>query len=92
MQVIDQLEAQLRDELRSEGVDPDKAALAEDDSMFDENGEVKETGHVDENGEMRRPWCAATRILEHRESVGYVGCVMLTDSDSAGMQGGLVME
>ena len=53
----------------SEGIDPDKAALVEDDSMFDENGEIKETGHVDENGELRRPWCAATRILEHRESV-----------------------
>ncbi len=39
----------------------------EDDSIFDENGEVKETGYMDEKGEMRRPWCAATRILEHRE-------------------------
>lgn len=46
-----------------------QAAFVEDDSMFDENGEVKETGYVDENGELRRPWCAATRILEHREQV-----------------------
>ena len=69
VQVVDQLEEQLREELRSEGIDPDKAAFVEDDSMFDEHGEVKETGHVDEKGEMRRPWCAATRILEHRETV-----------------------
>ena len=29
--------------------------------------EVPETGYIDDNGEMRRPWCPATRILEHRE-------------------------
>ena len=69
VQVVEQLEQQLREELRAEGIDPDQAALAEDDSMFDENGDVRETGHMDEKGEMRRPWCAATRILEHRESV-----------------------
>lgn len=69
LQVIPQLEQQLRQELRNEGVDPDDAAAAEDDSMLDENGEVAETGYVDEAGEMRRPWCPATRILEHREMV-----------------------
>jgi hypothetical protein len=69
LQVITQLEQQLRQELRDEGVDPDDAAAAEDDSMLDENGEVAETGYVDEAGEMRRPWCPATRILEHREMV-----------------------
>ena len=71
VQVLPQLEAQLRGELRAEGIDPDQAAFVEDDSdMLDENGEIRETGHVDDKGEMRRPWCAATRILEHRESVG----------------------
>ena len=29
---------------------------------------IAETGYRDETGEMRRPWCPATRILEHRES------------------------
>ncbi|GAX78534.1 hypothetical protein CEUSTIGMA_g5974.t1 [Chlamydomonas eustigma] len=67
LQEVVQLDEQLRVELRSEGIDPDQAGLVEDDSILDESGEVKETGHLDENGEMRRPWCAATRILEHRE-------------------------
>ncbi|KAG1680975.1 hypothetical protein FOA52_009934 [Chlamydomonas sp. UWO 241] len=67
-QALPQLEVQLRQELIAEGVDPDSAALIEDDSIFDDNGEVKETGYVDEKGEMRRPWCPATRILEHREN------------------------
>lgn len=31
--------------------------------------QVPETGYVDEAGELRRPWCPATRILEHREQV-----------------------
>jgi hypothetical protein len=31
--------------------------------------EVPETGYVDESGELRRPWCPATRVLEHREAV-----------------------
>lgn len=66
-QVGAQLHAQLRAELQAEGIDPDVAATCQDDSMYDENGEVAETGYRDENGEMKRPWCAATRILEHRE-------------------------
>lgn len=42
----------------------------EDDSLFDENGEVRETGHIDEaTGEMVRPWCPATRLLDHMENV-----------------------
>ena len=69
-QVLGKLEQQLHDELRSEGIDTSTAADVEDDSMYDESGEVKETGYLDEKGEMRRPWCAATRILEHREMVG----------------------
>jgi hypothetical protein len=42
--------------------------MVEDDSVLDENGEVAETGYLNEKGEMVRPWCAATRILEHRET------------------------
>lgn len=38
----------------------------EDDG--DEDAEIAETGYRDADGEMRRPWCPATRILEHRES------------------------
>ena len=58
-----------------------QAAFVEDDSMFDENGEIIETGYMDEKGEMRRPWCAATRILEHRENVRgeedvWMGCML----------------
>ena len=45
--------------------------------MYDENGEVKETGTVDENGELRRPWCPATRILDHLENVSMCVCVLL---------------
>lgn len=40
----------------------------EDDSLLPEGGEVQETGFVDEDGQLRRPWCPATRILEHREA------------------------
>lgn len=41
--------------------------------MYDENGEVKETGFLDEEtGEMKRPWCPATRILDHIENVSAV--------------------
>lgn len=44
----------------------------EDDSLvYDENGELRETGRLDEEtGEMKRPWCPATRILDHIENVG----------------------
>jgi len=38
----------------------------EDDSLTSDD--IAETGYRDESGEMRRPWCPATRILEHRES------------------------
>ncbi len=53
------------------------AGQVEDDSLYDEEGfaaaSVPETGYVDEAGELRRPWNPATRILEHREQVGW-GC------------------
>ena len=38
----------------------------EDDG--NDGGIIAETGYRDADGEMRRPWCPATRILEHRES------------------------
>ena len=40
----------------------------EDDSFVDSSDDIAETGYRDESGEMRRPWCPATRMLEHRES------------------------
>ena len=39
----------------------------EDDSLLDAK-EIPETGYVDESGQLRRPWCPATRILDHREA------------------------
>ncbi|PNW70942.1 hypothetical protein CHLRE_17g739850v5 [Chlamydomonas reinhardtii] len=70
-QALPELEASLAAELAAEGVDVAAAGQVEDDSLYDEDGiaagEVPETGYVDEAGELRRPWCPATRILEHRE-------------------------
>lgn len=66
-QVVEDLERRLKEELILEGIDPEQAAFVEDDSIYDENGQVIETGELDDKGEMRRPWCVATRILEHRE-------------------------
>lgn len=69
-QALPALAARLRAELAAEGVDPDAASACEDDGGAGvEDEEVAETGYVDENGELRRPWCPATRILEHREAV-----------------------
>lgn len=68
-QALPYLEQQLRDELAAEGVDIAAAAGVEDDGDTDEQQDVAETGYVDEQGELRRPWCPATRILEHREMV-----------------------
>jgi hypothetical protein len=92
-QVLGTLQQQLHDELRAEGVDPLTAAEVEDDSlMFDENGEVKETGYMDEKGEMRRPWCAATRILEHREMVSALAPGHAGYCRHGGRVGGVVAE
>jgi protein TilB len=68
-QVLDSLEQQLLQELQAERVDVAAAAGVEDDSSIPEGEDVAETGFVDEAGELRRPWCPATRILEHREMV-----------------------
>jgi len=71
-QAADQLAA----ELRAEGVDVEAARACEDDGRDDAlGGEVAETGRVDDKGELRRPWCPATRILEHREAVSGCTCV-----------------
>jgi hypothetical protein len=39
----------------------------EDDSLLDAE-QIEETGFIDEDGQLKRPWCPATRILEHREA------------------------
>ena len=67
-QALPILEQQLRAELAAEGVDVEAAAGVEDDGL-EPDAEVAETGYVDEKGELRRPWCPQTRILEHREMV-----------------------
>uniref|UniRef100_A0A7S0VCE6 Dynein axonemal assembly factor 11-like CS domain-containing protein n=1 Tax=Polytomella parva TaxID=51329 RepID=A0A7S0VCE6_9CHLO len=68
-QALPSLERRLRAELLAAGVDPDLAAFVEDDSLlYDEDTEIPETGYVDpETGDLKRPWCPATRLLEHRE-------------------------
>ena len=54
----------------AEGVDIDMAMQVEDDGLdYDSNEEIEEPGRIDpEDGEFKRPWCPATRILEHREN------------------------
>lgn len=71
-QALPSLQQQLHEELVAEGVDVQAAAGVEDDGDVQE-GEVAETGYVDEQGELRRPWCPQTRILEHREMVSSCG-------------------
>ncbi|PRW34002.1 tilB-like protein [Chlorella sorokiniana] len=66
-QQLPTLEARLREELLAEGIDPDAAAQVEDDSLLDAE-QIPETGYMDETGQLRRPWCPATRILDHREA------------------------
>ncbi|KAL0041418.1 hypothetical protein WJX79_002533 [Trebouxia sp. C0005] len=53
-QMLPGLLQQLRQELLAEGIDPDKAAQVEDDSLTSDD--IAETGYQDESGEMRRPW------------------------------------
>lgn len=65
-QVLPLLQELLRKELLDEGIDPDAAAEVEDDSLASDN--IPETGYQDETGQMKRPWCPATRLLEHRET------------------------
>jgi protein TilB len=67
-QALPSLEQQLQAELSAEGVDVQAAAGVEDDGDSQDD-EVAETGYVDEQGQLKRPWCPQTRILEHREMV-----------------------
>lgn len=84
-QVLASLEQQLLQELQAEGVDVAAAAGVEDDSSIPD-GEVAETGFVDEAGELRRPWCPATRILEHREMVrGSHACISISSNSTGSM-------
>ncbi|EFN55740.1 hypothetical protein CHLNCDRAFT_52395 [Chlorella variabilis] len=66
-QQLPALEARLRAELLAEGVDPEQAAQVEDDSLLDAQ-HIPETGVVGQDGQLRRPWCPATRVLEQREA------------------------
>ena len=77
-QALPSLQQQLHEELVAEGVDVQAAAGVEDDGDVQE-GEVAETGYVDEQGELRRPWCPQTRILEHREMVSSSGHWAIAD-------------
>lgn len=82
------LRAALLAELAAEGVDAAAAEACEDDGSPDltelPEGAIPETGYVDEAGELRRPWCPATRILEHREAVGGGEIVWGGGSESSG--------
>ncbi|KAK9845226.1 hypothetical protein WJX81_000521 [Elliptochloris bilobata] len=62
------LRARLDAELRAAGVDPRDAERVADDSLDADDAEIPETGVEGADGKMRRPWCAATRLLEHREA------------------------
>jgi hypothetical protein len=44
--------------------------MAEDDGVdYDSDAEIEDPGYVDpDDGEFKRPWCPATRVLEHREN------------------------
>jgi protein TilB len=69
-QAFPTLHARLLQELIAEGIDPQEAARADNqEEDEDEDAEIAETGYWDEEkGEMMRPWCPETRILEHREN------------------------
>ncbi|CAG9467552.1 unnamed protein product [Pedinophyceae sp. YPF-701] len=65
-QVLPALETRLRDECRADGIDPEEW-LRVDNQGPEDDEEVAETGVLGEDGQMKRPWCPATRVLEHRE-------------------------
>ncbi|KAK9809811.1 hypothetical protein WJX73_009043 [Symbiochloris irregularis] len=66
-QRLQQLSEDLRSELAQQGLDMDAECAVEDDSLADMDV-IPETGHVDDRGEMVRPWCPATRLLDQRET------------------------
>jgi protein TilB len=64
------LHEQLCTELEAEGVDVAAAQLVENDGLsYSSDEEPVDLGYIDpEDGTFKRPWCPATRILEHREN------------------------
>jgi protein TilB len=56
--------------LVAEGVDVEAWQVIENDSLeYTPDDEVVDLGYIDpQDGTFKRPWCAATRILEHREN------------------------
>ena len=70
LQAFPTLHEQLIAELQGQGIDIEAAMAAEDDGAdYDSKEEIEDPGYVDpEDGEFKRPWCPATRILEHREN------------------------
>lgn len=60
---LDMLRAELDNELQTDEIS---------ETRIDASGPIKETGTIDRDGSLKRPWCPETRILEHREAVGYL--------------------
>lgn len=60
----------LCDELAHAGVSITAAQEVENDGLeYDLSEEVVDPGYIDpHDGAFKRPWCPATRILEHREN------------------------
>lgn len=60
----------LCEELIAEGVNIEAWQIIENDSLdYASDEEPVDLGYIDpEDGTFKRPWCAATRILEHREN------------------------
>lgn len=70
MQKWQDLHQSLCGELRAQGIDVESWQTVEDDSLeYNSDDEVVDLGYIDPaDGTFKRPWCAATRILEHREN------------------------
>lgn len=65
-----QMHQTLLAELTEAGVNISDAQAIENDGLeYDSENEIVDPGYVDpEDGAFKRPWCPATRILEHREN------------------------
>lgn len=70
MQQKDVTHQRLLDELVQAGVSISDAQVVENDGLvYDSSEEVSDPGYIDPlDGTFKRPWCPATRILEHREN------------------------
>jgi protein TilB len=70
VQAHEALQQQLAHELVDSGVDVEKAARVENDGLdYDPDADIEDPGYIDPaDGQFKRPWCPATRILEHREN------------------------